>query len=157
MRVIHRCGLYTEFKNNFLHFQEVRVIHRCGLYTGNYGRCKTYIFMYLKSLDRTFCLFIDLFIVHFNFVFYFLISSFSKTYYKLLSHKCGLYTDFENIFSFILGVWLIHRCCLSPEITVCLFQYKNFDNIYQLQTKELKDIHVDHTYLINSIIYIDKK
>ena len=37
MRVIHRCGLYTEFKNNFLHFQEVRVIHRCGLYTGNYG------------------------------------------------------------------------------------------------------------------------
>ena len=52
MRVIHRCGLYTEFKNNFLHFQEVRVIHRCGLYTGNYGTCHEYPVMDHSCISR---------------------------------------------------------------------------------------------------------
>ena len=37
VRLIHRCGLHTDFKNIFIHFWGVRLIHRCGLYTGNYG------------------------------------------------------------------------------------------------------------------------
>ena len=37
VRLIHRCGLYTDFKNISTHFWGVRLIHRCGLYTGNYG------------------------------------------------------------------------------------------------------------------------
>ena len=43
VRLIHRCGLYTGFKNIFTHFffwgggGGGRLIHRCGLYIGNYG------------------------------------------------------------------------------------------------------------------------
>ena len=51
--LIHRCGLYSDFKNIFAQYWGVRLIHRCGLYTGNYGRLytsETVLFTYRLSI-----------------------------------------------------------------------------------------------------------